>query len=343
MSGMVNIRKNFSSVIYRAGAWHIKHYLTGRAGPMAATFQLTNRCNLRCVMCNIPNNPIQGVLDLGAFKKTVRGLSLAGCCYASLSGGEVLTIGNFFEYLREAKAHIPSVNTVTNGVLLDEAAAREFRGAGVDSVSLSLDGMERSHEFTRGLKGSFAKTVGAIENLKKYAPEVKIVVNTVISPWNIDELYELTDFVERLGVMQKFQPLNEHPVFEGQKKAYSVDKEIDIDKLKGLIGHLLRKKTVANSSYFLRAIPDYFAGKNGNGLFSERCLLPYFFCEFREDGMMYPCLGGKGWNQGYPVERGVENIFFSPEYREDIRRLEGCRFCQRSFSVCYIEPRVNFP
>lgn len=343
MSRIVNIRKGIPSFIYRAGAWHLRHYLAGKAGPMAATFQLTNRCNLRCVMCNIPNNPRQAKLPLGAFKKVIWELSRIGCCYASLSGGEVLTIDNFFEYLREAKGRLPSVNTVTNGVLLDEGAAREFGRAGADSVSLSLDGMERSHEFTRGLAGSFKKTVGAIENLKRHAPGVKIVVNTVISPWNIDELYELTEFVERLGVLHKFQPLNEHPVFEGQKKAYSVNRDIDIAKVREFVSHLMGKRTVANSSYFLRSIPDYFSGENRRGLFNERCLLPYFFCEFREDGLMYPCLGGKGWSHGYPVERGVENIFFSPEYRRDMQRLEGCRFCQKSFSVCYIEPRVNFP
>lgn len=343
MSGIVNIKRSLPSVLLRTARWHMRHYLGGVDFPLAATFQLTNRCNLRCVMCNIPNNPDQGVLSFDLFRGIVRELSTLGCCFASLSGGEVLTIPNFFDYLREAKKNLPSVNTVTNGLLLDEAAAREFNATGADSVSLSLDGMDKTHESIRRSPGAFSKTVRAIENLKKHAPGVKIVVNTVIMPGNIDDLYRLTWFVNSLKVAHKFQPLNEHPSFDGQKKEYSVDREMDLKKVRAFVEFLARRKNVANSKYFLRSIPGYFSNGNRRGLFNERCHLPKFFCEFRENGMMYPCLGGVEWKDGYPAGRGLRKIFESAEYRKDVKKLEGCRLCQRSYSVCYIEPRVTFP
>lgn len=340
---IVDLRKNIGPLLYNAAAWHLRRYASGKPFPLAATFQLTNRCNLRCIMCNIPNNPAQGVLPLWLFTNIVKELSEMGCCYASLSGGEVLTISNFFDYLHAAKKHIPSVNTVSNGLLLDSAAAREFQKTGVDSVSISLDGMERTHELMRGQRGAFLKAVEAIENIKVYAPGIKIVVNTVIAPWNIDELIPLAAFVRNLGVLHKFQPLNEHPSFEGQARKYSVEKKIDMNKVRELVRTLLRQKNVANSGYFLRSIPDYFSRENKRGLFADRCALPSFFCEFREDGLMYPCLGGMGWKGGYPAKDGVRKIFESPEYRLEVKKLEECRFCQKSYSVCYIEPRVTFP
>ncbi|MBI5469264.1 MAG: radical SAM protein [Deltaproteobacteria bacterium] len=343
MSGIVNIKRGLPSVLLRTARWHMRHYLGGVDFPLAATFQLTNRCNLRCVMCNIPNNPDQGVLSLDLFRGIVRELSTLGCCFASLSGGEVLTIPDFFDYLREAKKSLPSVNTVTNGLLLDEAAAMEFNAAGVDSVSLSLDGMDKTHESIRRSPGAFSKTVRAIENLKKHAPGVKVVVNTVIMPGNIDDLYRLTRFVNSLKVAHKFQPLNEHPSFDGQKKEYSVDREMDLRKVRAFVAFLAGRKNVANSKYFLRSIPGYFSNGNRSGLFNERCHLPKFFCEFRENGMMYPCLGGVEWKDGYPAGKGLRKIFESAEYGKDVKKLEGCRLCQRSYSVCYIEPRVTFP
>ncbi|MBI1911582.1 MAG: radical SAM protein [Deltaproteobacteria bacterium] len=345
MSRIISFKRGKARLLYKSAYWHLSHYLVGRDFPLAATFQLTNKCNLRCIMCNIPNNPNQGVLPLNVFSLIVRELSSLGCCFVSLSGGEVLTIQNFFEYLNFAKANIPSVNMVTNGILLEAEAAKEIGKTCVDSVSVSLDGMETTHERIRNLKGAFSKTVNAIENLKRFAHEVKVVVNTVITPWNIDELYELTNFVERLGVTHKFQPLNEHPFFDGQTRQYSIEKEKKFVRaeIEELICFLLRKKNVANSPYFLKSIPDYFSNSNTHGLFNERCLLPKFFCEFREDGKMYPCLGGTGWKGGYPVEQGIKNIYYSNEYRDDIKRLEDCRFCQKSYSVCYIEPRVTFP
>lgn len=343
MSGIVNIRRSLLSVLMRTAKWHLRHYLGRVDFPLAATFQLTNRCNLRCVMCNIPNNPDQGVVPFDLFRGIVKELEALGCCYASLSGGEVLTIKNFFDYLREAKKHLPSVNTVTNGLLLDSAAADEFKGAGADSVSLSLDGMEKTHERIRRSPGAFLKTVNAIEHLKKRAPGVRIVVNTVIMRSNIDDLYGLAKFVERLGVKHKFQPLNEHPRFDGQKMPYAVDRDMDIRQVKALVEYLLKRKNVANSAYFLRSIPGYFSKENNRGLFDERCVLPSFFCEFRENGLVYPCLAGVAWKDGCPAGKGLRKIFESAEYRKAVKSLEGCRDCQKSYSVCYIEPRLTFP
>ena len=345
MSRIVNIKGAGAAILARTILWHLRYYVTGRSFPLASTFQLTNRCNLRCIMCNIPNNPRQGVLPLEDFKGIAAELGRLGCCYASLSGGEVLTIPCFFDYLHAAKSHIPSVNTVTNGLLLDKGAAMEFGRSGVDSVSISLDGLEKTHEKTRAKKGAFSMTVEAIERLRTFAPGVRVVVNTVIAPWNIGELRELTLFVERLGVLHKFQPLNEHPSFEGQTRPYGLAGlgTFDGAGVEELIRFLLTRKNVVNSRYFLRSIPAYLCGGVGGGLFDADCTLPRYIVEFREDGRMYPCLGGLGWKGGYPVADGVGKVFRSAGYRSDVKRLARCRSCTKSYSVCYIEPRVTFP
>jgi len=344
MSGIVNVKGRKAAILYNVARWHLARLVGGREFPLAATFQLTNRCNLRCVMCNIPNNPDLDSLTLTDFTAVVEELASMGCCFASLSGGEVLTIPRFFDYLRAAKSNLPTVNTVTNGLLLDKVAAVEFAAAGADSVSVSLDGMEHTHEKTRARVGSFARTVEAVETLRTFAPGVKVVVNTVIAPWNISELKELALFVERLGVRQKFQPLNEHPTFEGQAREYDLgERTVDKKEAEDLVDFLMRRKSVVNSRYFLRSIPAYLSGEPRGRLFTSPCVLPRFLCEFREDGRMYPCLGGKDWKGGYPVGTGIKDIFHSPEYREDVARLRDCRFCRKSYSVCYIEPRVTFP
>lgn len=344
MSGIVNVRGRKATILYNVARWHLGRLMGRREFPLAATFQLTNRCNLRCVMCNIPNNPDLGSLRLPDFTAVVEELASMGCCFASLSGGEVLTIPRFFDYLRAAKSNLPTVNTVTNGLLLDKVAAVEFAAARADSVSVSLDGMEKTHEKTRARAGSFARTVEAIETLRAFAPDVKVVVNTVIAPWNISELKDLALFVEKLGVKQKFQPLNEHPTFEGQATDYDLgERTVERKEAEDLVAFLIKRKSVVNSRYFLRSVPAYLSGEPGGKLFTSPCHLPRFLCEFREDGRMYPCLGGKDWKGGYPVGSGIREIFHSSDYRKDVERLRDCRFCRKSYSVCYIEPRVTFP
>lgn len=345
MSKILNLKSSPAKILWRTALWHVRYYATGRGSPLIATFQLTNGCNLRCIMCNIPNNPERNTLPFDTFKGIAEELNSMGCCYASLSGGEVLTIPGFFEYLRTAKRNIPFVNMVSNGVLLDSAAAMEIKSSGADSVSVSLDGMEKAHNRIRNSPGAWGRTVEAIENLKKHAPDVTVVVNTVITPWNIDELFDLTRFVHKMNLLHKFQPLNEHPRFEGQTKVYDLSRErvFDIKKVKEFIAFLLKRRNIANSRYFLKAIPKYLESGASGGVFGDRCLLPHFYCEFRENAQMYPCLGATAWKGGYPVEKGVRGVFGSERYQCDIERLKSCRLCQKSFSVCYLEPRVTFP
>jgi MoaA/NifB/PqqE/SkfB family radical SAM enzyme len=81
----------------------------------------------------------------------------------------------------------------TNGWLLPHFV-QPFFDSGLEFISISIDGPNAEmHDKNRGVSGSFER---AIEGIKKLV-EIKkqnhsifpnIKINTVITPWNVDEL-----------------------------------------------------------------------------------------------------------------------------------------------------------
>lgn len=346
MSKIINLKGKFFPVVGRALRWHFRHYLLRKDSPLMATLLLTNRCNLKCKMCNLWKDPKKNTLAPKVFKQAIDDLSLLGCAYVSFGGGEPMVVEDLFSYLSYAAARIPFVNMVTNGQQLDSRAARELAKTKMDMVSISIDGLRETHDEIRGIPGSFEKAIGAIENLKRYAPGIGITVNTVISPWNVDELLELSDLIEDLGVLHKFQPIFHHPVFEGQV-IQDADWQMTapkIERLREIVRVLRRRKSVANSAYFLSSISTHFTSENRGRLFKERCKSVHFYCEVREDGRLFVCTEGMSWKGGFSLfDHTLKEVYYSLDYRKTAKRLRDCKRCQKVLPICYMEPRIAFP
>ena len=345
MNKIINLNKSTLRIAAGLLRWHISRYLFGRDFPLLATFQLTNKCNFNCRMCNIRNNPRQDTLPFEPFKRIIDDLADMGTAFVSLSGGEPLLIRNILDYVIYAKSKIPFVNLVTNGYLLTEETAVGIAKSGLDSLSVSIDALGAKHDAIRGVVGAFDRAIGAIRLVKKYSSATGITVNTVISPWNLDDILALTELVASMGVRQKFQPVYVHPEFNGQAANYQAPKtqEIDISKVKAVIAGLLKKKSVSNSAYFLNCIPDFFSGAFKKDIFVRDCHFGSFCCEFTQDGLIYPCIVGKGWLDGYDIGGGPKKVFNSRKYRDDVSRLKKCRLCRKNFSICYVETRLTLP
>ncbi|MDP2941070.1 MAG: radical SAM protein [Candidatus Omnitrophota bacterium] len=343
---MSNILLNKCSarIIKNTLRWNFNFYFRKKAFPLITAFRLTNKCNLQCAMCGIWQIPEKKVFAFDKFRKIIRELGELGCCYVTLSGGEPLLVPNITDYVREAKRQDIFTNLVTNGLLIDAELTKGFAAARLDTISLSIDGLKETHDRIRGFAGSFEAALGALDFLERLAPEVRIVVNTVISPWNIDDLKELHGLLSKRRLFFKFQPIYHHPDYEKQKKeTWAVTPEF-MAKLEGLIKYLLKQKNVVSSAYFLRAIPDYFKKDLRGRIFSGPCFSPYYYCEFMEDGSISPCVEGMGWQNGLNMDNCALATFLESQvYKDKIEQMSDCRRCGEILTICYAEPKFLLP
>jgi MoaA/NifB/PqqE/SkfB family radical SAM enzyme len=171
--------------------------------PLSAQFELTFRCNHLCTFCyNSPTG--QKELTTPQVFEALRKISEFGVLYMTLTGGEALCHRDFFKIAGEVRRLGMALRIYTNGYLLaDPAMFAKVRELKPMEVEVSIHGARpETHEALTRIKGSFAKTIKALENLVEAG--IKINLKCPITKLNQEELFEVRDIADRLGVYVTF-------------------------------------------------------------------------------------------------------------------------------------------
>ena len=106
----------------------------------------------------------------------------------------------------------------TNATLIDDVIAENLKRVGMSTVSVSLDGMERSHDSLRQRKGSWRLALRGLKALQKAGFEPQ--VTTVLHRDNFNELDELYDMLSEMGITN-WRPINVEPIGRARSGRFS--------------------------------------------------------------------------------------------------------------------------
>lgn len=140
-------------------------------------FELTYRCNLKCVHCYNPKAHFEQEIPFEKAKEIIDDAYSIGCLTITLSGGESTTYSHFLELCRYIRSKHISLEIFTNGQRLyeDGKLYEEIVGLYPHKLSISLYGASAPcHEAVTQVPGSFAKTKGLIERLVKDGIPVQV-------------------------------------------------------------------------------------------------------------------------------------------------------------------------
>ena len=120
-------------------------------------WNMTKRCNLKCVHCYAQAVPVDGADDISTeqAKAMIDDLAAYGAPVMLFSGGEPLVRKDLVELASHATSRGMRAVISTNGTLITKEKARELKGVGLSYVGISLDGMEEVHDRFRGVPGAF--------------------------------------------------------------------------------------------------------------------------------------------------------------------------------------------
>jgi mycofactocin radical SAM maturase len=174
---------------------------TGLSAPITVTWEVTNRCNLRCLHClsgSGPDADTRAELALREARRVVDQLAQARVFQIHFGGGEPFVYPGFMELLRHAQARgFCCLCISTNGALLDEPRIAALEALGGIYLQLSLDGAgEESCDAIRGA-GAYRRAVGALERLRGTA--IVRTVNFVYTRRNAAELDAMYNLAGRYG------------------------------------------------------------------------------------------------------------------------------------------------
>ena len=199
---------------------------------------VTDKCNLRCRYC-MPEgasdissaahcsfdsmNDISGqTLTFDEILRIAQASVKAGISRIRLTGGEPLIrrdIVSLIENIKEIDG-IERIALTTNGIFLKEQL-KELTRAGLDSVSISLDTIERDkYKAMTGIDG-LPSVLSAIDETKKYE-DLEVKINSVvIRGFNDSEICDLALLAEVRDISVRFielMPIGPGKEYEGMSR-----------------------------------------------------------------------------------------------------------------------------
>ncbi len=166
--------------------------------------ELTLRCNARCFHCgsscgadNIDGLPLEKYREILDEVRSNFDISRLELC---ITGGEPLLYKDFFELMDYAVSTGYTWGMTSNGTLIDSKTARRLRETRMRTISISIDGLEETHDRLRGLPGGWRAAMAGIQNLIDEGGFHAIQATTVLNHSNIGELEPLYEILKDMDI-----------------------------------------------------------------------------------------------------------------------------------------------
>jgi MoaA/NifB/PqqE/SkfB family radical SAM enzyme len=184
----------------------LKQVALERAQPLAASLELTYRCNWRCVFCYNPRHHDRRGLSGAEWLAVLDDLRVLGSLYVALTGGEPLTHPDFLAIARGVRERAFALRILTNGALVTDALAAEIAALRPLAVELSLHGATaETHDRATATPGSFDSMLRGLDRL--LARKVGVVLKTPLTHLNEAEMDGMRRIADGRGVPWRIDPV----------------------------------------------------------------------------------------------------------------------------------------
>jgi radical SAM protein with 4Fe4S-binding SPASM domain len=331
--------------------------------PLKLTIGVTNRCNMRCRICNVwrmyEEEPEKARLEmsLGDYRRLFSSLDNGRLLYLEFTGGEPFLREDIGDILVSAAEEVGSLRlcaVTTNGSLpglvssrVADVLRRLPAGVGL-TVGVSIDGVAEAHDSLRGRRGAYADAVETYRSLRGISqrdPRLTPHVSYTISGGNAGGFEE---FYRGLHEETGASIMSVSVSFEQEGHLYNVssrqgsqlggasrDIAFYLKELSGVCGG----SSVVD--HFRRAFYGHYVGGIQpflDGRWAYSCAALTLSAYIDAYGDMYPCVV---WGEkiGNVRESGFEGLWFSNARKELLRRVR-CGGCPGCWTPCEAQPSM---
>lgn len=168
--------------------------------PLVVIWEVSRACDLACVHCRAQAIPARdpGELTTDEGRALIAAVRRFGKPIFVLTGGDPLKREDIFDLIHAAARAGLITNLSPSGTpLLTHAALHRARAAGLDGVSISLDGSTADiHDRFRGVRGSFGWSLDGAAAAA--ALGLRLQINTTLTSHNLHDLPAIADLVGAL-------------------------------------------------------------------------------------------------------------------------------------------------
>ena len=187
--------------------------------PLNVHFDVTYRCNERCVHCYLDHS-VHGEMTTGEIKRVLAELAEAGTLFLTFSGGEIFLRPDFLELLAHARKLRFDITLKSNALLITEERAAQLKQLGVRRIQISLYSADAAvHDAITKVPGSFQRTLEALHFC--IAQGLLVKISCPLMKQNIGGWREVQALADSLGVTYLMDPTIT-PMMDGGRHTLSM-------------------------------------------------------------------------------------------------------------------------
>jgi len=314
-----------------------------------------NRCNCRCLMCDIWRFSTKSEIAVDDVARWVDEWSRMGVRQVVLSGGEALLHSHLWDLCDHLRAADIRITILTTGLRLKQQAGELVRRC--DDIIVSLDGPQAVHDLIRNVPRAFERLAEGIAEVKRIAPGVSVSGRCTVQRSNFDCLRATVASAHALGLDRisflaadiSSQAFNRAEGWDDERIGNVALQAADLPRLAAELDALEMEYAADFASGYIAETPAklhrrlslYYKALLGDGDFvPNTCNAPWVSSVIEADGTVRPCFFQPAL--GNLHESGsLAAIVNSPKaiaWRKalDVRRDAVCRKC-----VCTLSLRTS--
>jgi len=335
--------KKLLTTPYNGLAYRLYHSQYKGVSPTFLILDVTEKCNCRCIMCNIWKITNPKDLSVDNLYKSFEDRELKGIKNVNITGGEVFLrddLNSIVAVLVQQLPKLEAISISTNGLLVNrivsttKSIAEYLRDKNVKlGLRVSVDGLYETHDSIRGVPNAFSKAISTVNRLlevKKYYPNLTIGTGVTIIPQNAEQLDNLRVHLKKIlphvgftlaTVSETYFQNADNP----NMLAFSKKNESEVINF---LKRIMQEEPMG--SYYFSQLIKILNGKKR----TYPCLAGYRTMYMSVSGDVYPC-------QYLPkefcfgnIEEGFSNIWYSKNARLIRKKLKDCKICAQCPNNC---------
>ena len=308
-----------------------------------------NRCNCRCVMCDIWRIRQVRQIETADLLPHLESFRSLGTRWITLSGGEALLHDDLRGLLELLRGEGMRITLLSTGLLLADNAALVTEL--VDDVIVSLDGPRETHNAIRRIRDAYEQMATGIAALRAVRKDIPVSARSTVQKNNFRELPRTVDAARELGlnsisflaVDATSTAFNREDGWNDSQQARVMLMSEEVNELETCLDRMsidyaeeFRSGFIQESPEKMRRIVKHFRSALGEAqAVAPRCNAPWVSAVVESDGTVRPCFFHQTIGNIY--ERPLANIVNGEaalRFRAGLD-IEGNAVCRRCVCSLY--------
>lgn len=309
-------------------------------------FELSSRCNERCIHCYIPNEKKNTGIDMPKEKvmDLIDQLAAMGGLHVTFSGGEAFLHKDLIELVRYARNKDLMVTILSNLIALKDEQIKELYDLNVSLIQVSLYSMDPEiHDTITTVKGSFEKSKSAIEKL--VAADVPVQISCPVMKANRKGYDKVLKYAQSLKIKAQTDFIM---MAQADFNTNNLANRLSIDETEELLRDIMEcDLDYRESTLKLRPKSEVKAFDLERFKKQPVCGVGYDNCCITANGDVYPCAGWQSMVLGNVYKQPLQEIWESDRLNElrsttqasfpECLECEAIDFCARCLVRNYNE------